>query len=57
MYAVSFVGVAPEPQRGLQFLSSKQTSFSPEYENPKALIPAGITHAKMYEEIAKHAWI
>ena len=57
MYAVSFAGVAPEPQRSLQFLSSEKTSFSPEYENPKALIPAGITHAKKYKQIDKHAWI
>jgi len=39
MYAVSFGSVAPEPQRGCQFLSSKRTSFSQEFENLKALIP------------------
>jgi len=57
MYAVSFVGIAPEPQRGFQFLRSKRTSFSPEFENAKALIPACITHAKKYEQIDKHARI
>jgi len=29
----------PKPQHGCQFLHSKRTSFSPEFENPKALIP------------------
>jgi len=57
MYAVSFVGIAPEAQRDFQFLSSKWTSFSPEFENPKALIPAAITHAKKYEQTDKHARI
>jgi len=51
------VGIAREPQRGFQFLRSKQTSFSPEFENPKALIQVGITHAKKYEQIDKHARI
>ena len=38
-HAVRFRGVAPKPQRGCQFLHSKRKSFSPEFKNPKALIP------------------
>ena len=32
-------GFPPKPQRGCQFLRSTRTSFIPEFENPKALIP------------------
>jgi len=38
-HAVSFTGVGPEPEDGCQFLRSKRISFSPEFENPKALRP------------------
>jgi len=31
--------LASNPQRGCQFLRSKQTSFSPEFENAKGPIP------------------
>jgi len=34
-YAISFMGVAHETQRGFQFLRSNRTSFSAEFENLK----------------------
>ena len=47
----------PNPRRGCQFLHSTRTSFLAEFENPKALIQVGMTHAKKYERIEKHARI